>query len=224
MAAFEHAVRLGYRYIETDVHATLDGELMAFHDHRLDRVTDRVGVIGQLPYSEVAKARVSGGEPIPRLADLLTAWPNLRINIDPKADSAVEPLVRVLREHNAVDRVCVGAFSDARLARLRSELGDGLCTSLGPKGVARLRLASWKARRATDLVPAAQVPVRQGPLPIVDRRFVETAHAHGVAVHVWTVDDESEMRRLLDLGVDGIMTDRPTLLKQVLVQRKAWHG
>jgi glycerophosphoryl diester phosphodiesterase len=222
MPAFQYAVDLGYRYVETDVHATADGVLMAFHDHRLDRVTDRSGRIDELSYDEVSKARVHGTDPIPRLADLLTAWPALRVNIDPKHDTAVEPLVRTLREHRAVDRVCVGAFSDERLEHLRAELGAELCTSLGPKGVVQLRRASWRMGRAPSGVPSAQVPVRQGPLPITDRRFVDTAHANGIAVHVWTIDDEAEMNRLFDLGVDGLMTDRPSLLKKVLLERNAW--
>jgi glycerophosphoryl diester phosphodiesterase len=223
MPAFEGAVALGYSYVETDVHATADGVLLAFHDDRLDRVTDSSGVVSELPYRMVRDALVEGREPIPLLADIRAAWPNLRVNIDPKSDAAVEPLVEVLQRSAAVDRVCVGSFSDRRIARLRSTLGDGLCTALGPKGVARLRAASfgWPHRPRAD---CAQVPVRQGNLTIVDERFVRTAHRHGVAVHVWTIDDPLEMDRLLDLGVDGIMTDRPSLLKGVLSRRGQWSG
>src|SRR4051794_21591429 len=141
MPAFEHAVRLGYRYVETDVHVTADGVLLAFHDEVLDRVTDREGVVAKLPWSVVKEARVDGREPIPLFADLLAAWPELRVNIDPKHDEAVEPLVEALRAAGAADRVCIGAFSDERLVRVRTLL-PGVCTSLGPVGTLQLGLAS----------------------------------------------------------------------------------
>lgn len=224
MPAFEHAVRLGYRYIETDVHLTADGELLAFHDDRLDRVTDQTGVIAELPWSLVRAALVDGREPIPRFEDLLAAWPEVRVNIDPKHDAAVGPLAEVLRRTGAADRVCVGAFSDKRIARLQTLVGAALCTSMGPRQVARLVAAANHLPGGASLAaPCAQVPMMQGPVPLVTRRFVDEAHRRGVQVHVWTIDDPVDMSRLLDLGVDGIMTDRPQVLKEVLQARGQWH-
>jgi glycerophosphoryl diester phosphodiesterase len=226
LPAFEAAVRLGYRYVETDVHATADGVLLAFHDDRLDRVTDRRGVVAALPYAEVARARVDG-EPIPRFEELLDAWPDLRVNVDPKDDAAVDPLVAAIRRTGALDRVCVGSFSGRRIARVRAALGPRLCTSLGLRGVAALRAASWGAGPLRRLVRAegaacVQVPLRDRGLPIVDRRFVAAAHALGLPVHAWTVDDPAAMDALLDLGIDGLMTDRPGVLRDVLVRRGQW--
>ncbi|MGD9792833.1 MAG: glycerophosphodiester phosphodiesterase [Acidimicrobiia bacterium] len=229
MPAFEGAVALGFRYLETDVHATNDGVLIAFHDDRLDRVTDRQGIIGELPYREVSAAKVDGREPIPLLEDLLGSFPDARINIDAKSDAAVPLLIETITRCNAIDRVCVGSFSDRRLGQVRDALGPALCTSMGPREVARLRAGSWLPtrnsgrRRGTGRVPVAQVPVRQGPVTIVDRTFVRTAHHLGIAVHVWTIDEAHEMHRLLDLGVDGIMTDRPAVLKDVMTQRGLWR-
>lgn len=222
MPAFEHAVALGYRYVETDVHVTSDGVLLAFHDDHLDRVTDSVGTIAELDYATVRTALVDGREPIPLLEDLLGTWPELRINIDPKHDECVDALAEVIRRTNSIDRVCVGAFSDRRLARLRSLLGPDLCTALGPRGVARLRGASWRLPLGRGVTGCAQVPRSAKGVTIVDERFLRAAHDRGIQVHVWTVDDPDEMRELLDLGVDGIMTDRPGLLKDVLVERGAW--
>ena len=222
MPAFEGAVALGYRYVETDVHVTSDGVLVAFHDEALDRVTDRAGLIRDQPWREVRQARVDGREPIPRLADLLGTWPDLMVNIDPKHDSAVDALASVVADHDAVERVCVGAFSDKRLARLRALLGPRLCTSLGPRGVARLRAASYGAPAGRLPAGCAQVPTRAGKVALVDDRFVRAAHERDLQVHVWTVDDEAEMDRLLDLGVDGLMTDRPAVLRDVLVRRGQW--
>lgn len=218
MAAFEYAVNLGYRYLETDVQVTADGVLVAFHDNDLRRTCGRAGKISELPWSEVSKALVDGKAPIPLLEDLLSTWPEARINIDCKSDGAVDPLVASLRRTNSLPRVCVGAFSDARLRRLRKELGSGLCTSLGPIEVGLLRFGLGRGQGAF----AAQVPVKQGPLTVVNRGFVDRAHRVGLQVHVWTVDDAVEMERLLDLGVDGLMTDRPVILRQVLESRGAW--
>lgn len=224
MPAFAAAVALGYQHLETDVHVTADGTLLAFHDESLDRVTDRTGLIRELTWSEVSRARVDGREPIPRLEDLLDAWPQVRINIDPKHESAVEPLAAAITRAGAIDRVCIGAFSDRRIARLRALLGPRLCTALGPRAVARLRAASFGAPSGRFQGACAQVPVGPPSAPLVDERFVRTAHRLGLDVHVWTIDDPDEMRRLLDLGVDGIMTDRPEVLKGVLESRSQWVG
>jgi len=224
MPAFEGAVALGYRYIETDAHVTSDGTIVAFHDDRLDRVCDRTGIIADLTWSEVRLARVDGREPIPLLEDLLTTWPDLRINIDPKHDAAVEPLAEVIRRCDAVDRVCIGSFSDERIAAMRDLLGPRLCTSLGPKDTTRLVAATRRLASGRFEGAAAQVPLKHGRVPIITRQFIRGAHRLGIAVHVWTIDDPTEMERLLDLGVDGIMTDRPAVLRQVLESRGQWFG
>lgn len=222
MSAFAAAVELGYRYVETDVHVTSDGHLLAFHDDRLDRVTDRSGRIADMPWAQVRRARVGDREPIPFLEDLLGTWPELRVNIDPKHDGSVVPLAEVLERTGAVDRVCVGSFSDRRLKALRRLVGPRLCTSLGPAGTARLRMASTGVPLGRYPAACAQVPVRSGRIRLVDRRFLSAAHRRGLQVHVWTIDEEAEMVRLLDLGVDGIMTDRPQVLKAVLEARGEW--
>lgn len=219
MPAFDYAVGLGYRYVETDVQVTADGVLVAFHDNDLRRTCGRDARISELPWREVRTAMVDGRAPIPLLDDLLGTWPELRVNIDCKTDAAVDALVAVLRRTKALPRVCLGAFSDRRLSRLRGMLGDDVCTSLGPAGVAALRYRTMRRTPAR----AAQVPVKQGPLIVTNESFVRRAHAMGVAVHVWTVDDPAEMRRLLDMGVDGIMTDRPEVLRTVFQERGLWQ-
>ncbi len=225
LPAFERAVALGYTYLETDVHVTADGVLVAFHDDDLARTCGRPGRISELPWSEVAAARVDGREPIPRLDDLVEAFPVARWNIDCKTDAAVPALVSAVRRHRLLDRLCLGAFSDRRLDRLHRELGDGALTSMGPVRVAILKLTGanpWQRSNGHHAV--AQVPVRHGRVPVTDARFVRRAHAVGVPVHVWTIDDPVEMTRLLDLGVDGIMTDTPVVLRDVLTARGAWFS
>jgi glycerophosphoryl diester phosphodiesterase len=218
MEAFEYAVGLGYRYVETDVQVTSDGVLVAFHDFNLKRTCGIDRRIQDMTWDEVRAARVDGRAPIPTLEDLLGAWPDLRVNIDCKADAAVDALVSALRRTHALDRVCVGAFSDTRIRRLRNILGPDLCSALGPGGVAQLRFGRMRRTRAR----AAQVPARSGRLVVVTPAFIARAHALGMKVHVWTIDEPAEIDRLLDLGVDGIMTDKPTVLRDVLERRGQW--
>ena len=223
LSSFRRAVQEGYRYIETDVHATSDGEVVVHHDHTLDRTTDGHGPVADLPWTEVRTARVGGREPIARLADVLEELPETFFNIDVKADSAVEPIITLLRKAKALQRVCLASFSDNRLARLRRQGGPDLLTSMGPRSAGAL----WAAGRVPFAGLAvrgqvAQVPVSQGRLKIVDRRFVQAAHRRDLEVHVWTIDDEADMRALLDLGVDGLVTDRPDLLREVLRSRNSW--
>jgi glycerophosphoryl diester phosphodiesterase len=221
--AFSHAIGLGYRYLETDVQATADGTLVAFHDRTLDRVTDTAGRIAQMPYSDVAKARIGGTEPIPLIEELLAAWPHARFNIDVKDFPAIGPLAEVVRRTRAWDRVCVASFSARRLNAFRQVLDRKICTSLSPFGVAAVRIgadgARLAARFAASGASCAQVPVR-----LATERFIRHAHRLGLQVHVWTVDDPAVMRRLLDAGADGIMTDDTVALRDVLTERSQWHN
>ncbi len=237
MAAFEGAVGLGYRHLETDVQATSDGVLAVFHDDLLAPTSDLYGRISEMTWSEVSRARVDG-EPIPRLEELLDAFDDVRISIDPKTDAAVEPLIEALKRPGVLDRVCVGSFSDERLERVDQIFGDAACLSLSPREIARLRVLSlaglpMRPRRSarptsTDREPRdrpfrgriASIPLRQGPVPLATRRLVNFAHQIGLKVHVWTVDDPAEMDRLLEIGVDGIMTDEPKILLEVLARRE----
>lgn len=221
--AFEAAVDVGFRYLETDVHATADGRVVAFHDPHLDRVTDRRGAIAELPWSEVRRARIEGSGTIPLFEELLAAWDHVRFNVDPKDDRVVGPLIRVLQRSGALERVCVGSFSDRRINRVRDHLGPDLCLGMGPRNIVKLAAASAGAPVGRIVGDCAQVPATFRNVAVVTRAFVEAAHARDIAVHVWTVDEPDEMHRLLDLGVDGIMTDRPLVLRDVLEERGQWH-
>lgn len=224
MVGFQRAVSLGCTHIETDVHATADGVVVVFHDHTLERLTGQPGRLSELLHRELSAVRIRGEAAIPRLDDVLAAFPDVRLNIDVKADSAVRPLLDVIRRVGAQDRVCVASFSDRRLRVARAVAGPSLATSMGPRETAamvmlsRLRHLPPRARaRAAALirrveaivpvdVPCVQVPTRMG-IQVVDQSFVDLAHEQGRQVHVWTVNDEALMRRLLDLGVDGLVSD-----------------
>ncbi len=242
--AFEHALGLGYWYLETDLQATADGVLIAFHDRTLDRVTDRGGRIARLTYRAVAEARIGGTEPIPRLDDLLAAWPDVRFNIDLKDAPVIEPLADVLRRTGSWDRVCVTSFSASRLRTARRVLDRPVCMAASPIGAAMVRFGGPRgprdrrrpgqpapgrpARRRTHLglaerLAQAGVGCAQVPAAVATPSFVTRAHALGLQVHAWTVNSPSVMRSLLDVGVDGIMTDQTVALRDVLISRGEWH-
>ena len=256
--AFEHAVGLGYGYLETDVQATADGVLIAFHDRTLDRVTGQPGRVCRLTLKEIAGARIGGTEPIPVLEDVLGAWPDVRFNIDVKDAPVIAPLARVLRRTSAWDRVCVVSFSASRLRATRRALDRPVCMAASPLGTAMVRFGGPPAPRgsrgphrgrlkrelAAPAAAAARRPVTvdgrpprplaerlagadvrclQVPVPVATPSFIGRAHQLGLQVHVWTVNDRPTMEGLLNLGVDGIMTDETVTLREVLISRGQWH-
>jgi glycerophosphoryl diester phosphodiesterase len=226
LAAFKHAVALGYDYLETDVHVTADGVLLAFHDAVLDRVTDLEGTIADLTLEEVRRAMVGGREEVPTLAQLFDEFPRARFNIDIKSERAARALAEFIQERAEWDRVLVGSFSPKRLAEFRRLTRHRVPTSATPIEVAIFRFLP-SARLADRLtrrrVAALQIPHRRGRWTIATPGLVRRAHATGKHVHVWTIDDPDEMRKLLDRGVDGLFTDRTDLLKDVLTERGQWR-
>ena len=222
LAAFSHAVSLGYRYIETDVQASRDGVPVLFHDERLARMTGEEGGIGDRDWRDLERMRTTGGQPLLRLDDALGCFPGARFNIEPKTDAAVEPLADAIRRCEASDRVCIGGFDLRRTHRLRRLLGGDVCWSPDWRGVLGIWLAGWGVPTKTAAFPVLQAPRSWRGIAVVTPRFLAEAHGRGMQVHVWTVDEAQEMERLLDMGVDGLMTDRPTVLKQVLKRRGAW--
>lgn len=225
MAAFERAVKAGYVYLETDVHATSDGMPVVFHDDDLRRMFGRPGRIEDLAWADVEALREGGAPVVPTLLDVLDSLPECRLNIDMKADSAVDPTIEAVWKLNARDRVLLASFSDRRIRWARQICGPRQATSMGQRETAALRIGSLIGRGLGGFVPgvpAVQVPVRYAGIRVVDARFIRHAHKLGMQVHVWTIDDPDEMNELLDLGVDGIMSDRPDLLRSVLEARGRW--
>ena len=241
LVALRRAAAEGYEYLETDVHATADGVVVVLHDSTLDRTTDGRGPVAAQPWAAVRTARVNGSDPICRLEDVLEELPSVRVNVDVKSDRAVSPVLDVLRRTGAWDRVCLASFSERRLTRLRAAGGARLLTSYGPRSAVALRVRSWvspappmprqpwSGTRPRLMIrsapgPLAQLPRRRGRLTVVDPALLRYARLAGIEVHVWTVDTASEMTELLDLGVDGLVTDRPDVLRAVLRDRGAWPG
>lgn len=224
MAAFEDAVAMGYRYLEIDVRTSSDGVLVVFHDEALDRITDGTGPLSEKTWQELAALRLrSSGEPLLRFDELLTRWDDVHLNVDLKDGASVEEFARLVEAHGAHDRVLAASFNDARRHRVRRALSRRVATSggwavtamivlLGPLG-----LMQRLGRRSTE-IDCVQVPISQGRIRVVTPGFVRRCHRAGLQVHVWVVDEPAEMRRLLDMGVDGLMTDDAAALAQFMAE------
>jgi glycerophosphoryl diester phosphodiesterase len=229
LTAFRNAVDLGYTHLETDVHLTRDGRLVAFHDDRLDRVTDGLGLITELTWDAVGRARFPSGEGVPLLTDVLDVLPGVHLNIDLKAPGTAAPLWRLIEERGLHDLVCVGSFSQRSITEFRRLARGRVATAASQLGTALMTFGPrWLSRVVRTPADVFQVPttteIRGRTVPIVTRAFIDAAHHVGKQVHVWTIDDREEMHRLLDLGVDGLVSDRIDILREVLEERGAWTG
>ncbi len=235
LPAFDRAVALGADALEIDLRLTSDGTVVVFHDDDTARITGAPGTIEARTLGEVRALDAAFGfstdggatHPlrgtgirVPTFAEVLERFPAMRLNVDAKPDDArlAEALARDVRNAGAVARVCVGSFFDAqanRLGRLLPEAARYL-----PQEAATCHVLNAKSGGAGAGCPkgydVADLPRRVGDMVVVDAKVVAYFHARGIAVHVWTIDDEAEMRALLALGVDGIVTDRPDVLKRVL--------
>lgn len=225
--AFLTMVERGFCYLETDARATLDGVAVLSHDATLDRTVGVGGKVRGYTWRELARVRGREGRPaVMRVDEAFEKYPDAVFNIDAKSDDVAAPLARAIREAGAQSRVCVASFSERRLQRLRGEL-PGTASSLGIGAIARIVAASRARkgavrRRLLKGLPeaqVAQVPLSFRGVPVLTERFVASAHEAGIAVHAWTIDDVDVAARLLDMGVDGIITDVPTAMYEGLRER-----
>lgn len=222
LAAFAHAYALGYRYLETDVRCSSDGVVYAFHDAALGRMTGNATNFVSLASAKLDGERLGGREIIPTLSSLYDAFPDARFNIDVKSDDALEATCAVVESY-ATERTCLASFSHARLTRIRRRLPD-VATSASTREVIAVKFVPAAVLRMLGMPRAVclQVPARRKGIPVVTARFIRRAHALRLQVHVWTVNDVAEITRLLDMGVDGIISDRTDVLKEVLNARDSW--
>lgn len=227
--AFAGSYDLGFRYIETDVHLSADGVIVAFHDLNLERVGSTKSKIGDLDWEQLNSIRINQQGRIPSMAELFEQFPDMRFNIDMKSDEVITPLIDLIREFDAFDRVCLASFHDRRIKLARSLAGASLCTSAGRLSVAAhvLRSFGWNTRSKFATAPQfdlLQVPLKRYGTTVFSPRFMRQAKLEDIKVHVWTIDDPRQMHQLLDMGVAGIISDRPSILKQVFIERGIWPG
>lgn len=225
LSTFARTVGLGFRHLETDVRLTADGALVCLHDTTLERVAGLRRPVRSMTVGELRGVRVEG-EPIPTLVEALEEFPHTNFSVDLKEIEALGPLVEILRRPGVARRVCVAGAWDGWLGRVREQVPE-VCTSLGWRSLTTLiacsRTGVRRSPRWIASAPFAHVPFRLGAVPIFVERVVDLAHDVGVRVVTWTVDDAPTMHRLLDAGVDAVITDRPDVLREVLISRDQWH-
>lgn len=230
VASFEYTRSLGVRHIETDVHLSSDGQVVISHDPTVDRCYDGTGSIAHMTWRELSRLRHESGERMLLLSEALEAFPDMYFNIDAKIAGVEQPMLDVIAQHGATSRVLIASFNEQRLRRIRESAHLRAVTSLGTQAVARLVLSaksatpvtSWRIPGPRQGVAAVQVPTTYGPVRVVDQRFVAQAHSAGLAVHVWTIDDVDEAFRLVEYGVDGLVTNRPRIMRDALAKRGLW--
>jgi len=220
--AFKSAVDIGYKYLETDVHLTKDGFLIAFHDDTLDRVTDKSGLIRDLTLSEIKKAKIAGTDEIPLLSELLNSFTDCFFNIDCKVDETVQPLINLINNKDFINRVCIGSFSQKRINFIRKSLGKEVKTSMGPAEVILSKFLSYTSLGYNFKSSYTSIPIRRYGINLLDERNINYLKSNNQKVIAWTINDEDQMKMLINIGIDGIMTDNLTLLKKVLIEESLW--
>lgn len=217
LVAFERAYRLGVRHFETDVRCTADSVLYAFHDETVDRVTDGSGRFSELTDRQVRTLR-AGGEPLLPLAELIGQFPDVTLNIDVKDELVIAPLAKLIEETASHERIALASFDTARTRATAHLLTRPVRKSPGTREMTKI----WLWAHLLGRVPAkyaaefwaVQVPQSHGILPVTTRRFIQSVRRSGMQVHVWVVNDETDMRKLLNLGVDALISDdAPQLMK-----------
>ena len=213
---------IGYKYLETDVHLTKDGFLIAFHDDTLDRVTDKSGLIRDLTLSEIKKAKIAGTDEIPLLSELLNSFTDCFFNIDCKVDETVQPLINLINNKDFINRVCIGSFSQKRINFIRKSLGKEVKTSMGPAEVILSKFLSYTSLGYNFKSSYTSIPIRRYGINLLDERNINYLKSNNQKVIAWTINDEDQMKMLINIGIDGIMTDNLTLLKKVLIEESLW--
>ena len=213
--SFHYSESLGCEFIETDVQVSSDGIPYIFHDETLIRLLDRDDVFSSLHSSEIDNLKIFDEHSIPKLETVLRIFPNMKFQIDVKTDEVAMPALAVIQENNAMDRVCIASFNSKRLSLVNNNYPN-ICISMGPNEVAKMLLSSFGLYKKSILGNCLQIPIYEYGIKLVTKRFVKFIHSKGLKVCVWTINDEKTFKYLIDIGVDGIITDKPKLLFEVL--------
>ena len=217
--AFKYSSDLGFVFIETDVQATKDGHVVIFHDATLKRMAGVNKSIKELTLSEVNEIDLLDGGKIPLLSEALETFPDLRFNIDIKTEDALEETIRIIKKMNFLDKTCLASFSSSRLKRIKHLAGPEACISSGQMDIFKMMCQSVGIRLKPTKSQCAQIPLKQWGVPVLTKKFIEIAKEQNKVVHVWTIDNKDQMFELIEFGVDGLMTDKPSVLKEAMVEK-----
>ena len=221
--SFQFAVENGFKYLETDVHPTSDNKLMAFHDPTLDRVTNAEGRIIDFSSIDLKKVKVKNNYRIPLMEELLESFPNCFFSIDMKCDQSVIPLIDLVKRNNALERVCFASFNQNRLNFVRETFNNKCITSMGPKEIIASKIFSYINLKKNINSHLASMPISRYNIRLINKRSVAYLQSLNIKVIAWTINNEAQMRHLISIGVDGIMTDKLKLLKNILIEKNLWQ-
>ena len=217
--AFKYSSDLGFVFIETDVQATKDGHVVIFHDASLKRMAGVNKSINELTLKEINEINLLSGGKIPLLSEALETFPDLRFNIDIKTEDALEETIQIIKKMNFLDKTCLASFSSSRLKRIKNLAGPEACISSGQMDIFKMMCQSIGIELQATMSQCAQIPVKQWGVPVLTKRFIKTAKKQNKFVHVWTIDDIDQMFELIEFGVDGLMTDKPSVLKEAMLKK-----
>ena len=215
LESFNYSQSLGCEFIETDVQVSSDGIPYIFHDDDLKRILNKSIRFDSLSSNEIDELNIFNTHKIPKLSEALLTFPNLCFQIDFKTDEVVMPALDVIKNMNAFDRVCIASFNSKRLQNVRSLYPD-LCISMGPNEVFKTLAASLNLYKGKIPGDCLQIPMSYYGIKIVSKRFVDFVHSRGLKIMIWTINDIKTFKYLIDLEVDGIITDKPKLLFQTI--------
>ena len=217
--AFKYSSDLGFVFIETDVQATKDGHVVIFHDATLKRMAGVNKSIKELTLHEVNEIDLLDGGKIPLLSEALETFPDLRFNIDIKTEDALEETIQIIKKMNFLDKTCFASFSSSRLKRIKHLAGPEACISSGQMDIFKMMCQSVGIGLKPTKSQCAQIPLKQWGVPVLTKKFIEIAKMQNKFVHVWTIDDKNQMFELIEFGVDGLMTDKPSVLKEAMIEK-----
>jgi|TARA_B100000959_G_C14970025_1_gene619317 glycerophosphoryl diester phosphodiesterase len=215
LESFKYAIDLGSAYIETDVQLSADGIPFIFHDDGLSRLLGKDITFNSLHSNEINQLRLFESYQIPTLEEALKKFPGAYFQIDVKTDEVALPTMQVIQDLGAFNRVCIASFSSKRLKLVKKNFPE-TCLSMGPMEILKLLLSSFGLYNKKVQGDCLQIPIYHYGIKLVTKRFVKFVQSLGLKIHVWTINDENTMQKLINIGVDGIITDRPKLLKDVL--------
>ena len=214
--SFNYSLEIGSDIIETDIQLSSDGIPYIFHDDDLKRISGLEKNFNELLSSEIDELNIFGDYKIPTLEETLKQFPNTKFQIDFKTDEVVDPAIEIINKFPHIKKnLCVASFSSHRLQNIKSKLSD-VTYSMGPYEVLKLLLKSFGIYRGEISGDCLQIPIYRYGIKIVTRRFVDFCKRENIKISVWTINSIEEMNYLIDLKVDGIITDKPKALIDLL--------
>lgn len=223
-ASFRTALDLGYRVIETDIHSSKDGTAYIFHDNTLERLTGENLKISNLKDVDIDSLKVNQSSIIPRLSNVFEEFPEALFNLDAKTWEATIPVANTIKNMECSSRVCIGSFNNERINAIIRELGVETCHGMGTSNVIKFYFGAQLGIEQNFTAQCIQLPIGQFGISFMTEKVLQYARKLGIKIHFWTINDSVTMQRLLELDVDGIMTDDCVLLKDVMKKQNKWPG